>query len=24
VRGNWLGLADVLRGRLTPERIEDL
>jgi GT2 family glycosyltransferase len=24
VRGNWLGLADVMRGRLTPERIEDL
>jgi len=24
VRGNWLGFADVLRGRLTPERIEDL
>ncbi len=24
VRGNWLGLADVVRGRLTPERIEDL
>lgn len=24
VRGNWLGFADALRGRLTPERIEDL
>ncbi|WP_420384417.1 oligosaccharide flippase family protein [Novosphingobium sp.] len=24
VRGNWMGFADVLRGRLTPERIEDL
>lgn len=24
VRGNWLGLFDVLRGRLTPERIEVL
>lgn len=24
VKGNWLGFADVLRGRLTPERIEEL
>lgn len=24
VRGNWLGLVDALRGRLTPERIEAL
>lgn len=24
VRGNWMGFADVMRGRLTPERIEDL
>ena len=24
VRGNWMGFADVLRGRLTPERIEDI
>ncbi|EGD59927.1 glycosyl transferase group 1 [Novosphingobium nitrogenifigens DSM 19370] len=24
VRGNWLGFADLLRGRLTPERIEEL
>lgn len=24
VRGNWLGLFDVMRGRLTPERIEAL
>lgn len=24
VRGNWIGLADVLRGRITPERIEAL
>ena len=24
VRGNWVGIADVLRGRLTPERIESL
>lgn len=24
VRGNWIGLADALRGRLTPERIETL
>lgn len=22
VRGNWIGLVDVLRGRLTPERVE--
>lgn len=24
VRGNWIGLIDVMRGRLTPERIEAL
>jgi hypothetical protein len=24
VRGNWLEFADLLRGRLTPERIEEL
>jgi len=24
VKGNWIGLLDVFRGRLTPERIEDL
>lgn len=24
VRGNWLGIADVLRVRLTPERVEEL
>lgn len=24
VKGNWLGLVDALRGRLTPERIEEL
>jgi len=23
-KGNWIGLGDLLRGRLTPERIEDL
>lgn len=24
VRGNWIGLADVLRGKITPERVEAL
>lgn len=24
VRGNWIGFADLLRGRLTPERIEEM
>ncbi|WP_293882174.1 glycosyltransferase [Sphingomonas sp.] len=24
VRGNWIGVGDVLRGRLTPERVESL
>lgn len=24
VRGNWIGLTDMLRGRLTPERVESL
>lgn len=24
VKGNWIGLADLIRGRLTPERIETL
>lgn len=24
VKGNWIGLFDLVRGRLTPERIEDL
>lgn len=24
VKGNWIGLLDLIRGRLTPERIEDL
>ncbi|MFM9882251.1 MAG: glycosyltransferase family 2 protein, partial [Burkholderiales bacterium] len=24
VRGNWIGVLDVLRGKITPERVEKL